>query len=89
MKYMLVLLSIWMLSVDLYAANTVEMLIGSAVVQPSGASSWQKVVNGQKIRIGDTIQTGAQSYVVIDTNGNTIKIQAKNESKIHTGYNQR
>lgn len=85
MKYIILLLFILQVSPNLYADNTVEMLIGSAVVQPFGSSSWQKVAGGQRIKTGDTIQTGPQSFVVIDADGNTIKIQAKTKVKFTQG----
>jgi hypothetical protein len=70
-----------LVSVQLFAANTVEMVVGTATVQPAGTSSWSNVFTGQKIRNGDTIQTGSRSFVVVDVNGNTVKIQSGTKVK--------
>ena len=65
----------------LYADTSVSMMLGDVKVQNQGSTAWQPVKSGQKIRAGDTIQTGAGSFAEINANENTIRIQPKTKVK--------
>jgi hypothetical protein len=76
MKY-LFLAGFLLISVNLFADTTVANMLGDVKFQSQGSSTWQNVKNGQRINIGDTIQTGAKSFAEINTNDNIIRIQPK------------
>lgn len=65
----------------IYADTSVSMMLGDVKIQNQGSTAWQTVKSGQKIRAGDTIQTGAGSFAEINANENTIRIQPKTKVK--------
>jgi len=84
MKYLLALVSIIFAATNLFADNTISTIVGDVKFQSQGSSDWQNAKNGQKIKIGDTIQTGSGSFAEVDANENTIKIQPKTKVKFTT-----
>jgi hypothetical protein len=75
MRYILLIAVLIFSTGNLFAANTVSMMLGDVKIQSLGSNSWQKVAYGQTVKIGDTIQTGAQSIAEINSSGNIIRIQ--------------
>jgi len=66
----------------LYAVNKVQFFIGDVKHQASGSSVWGKISSNQILRTGDTIITGRKSQVMIDSDGNIIKIQPETKVRI-------
>jgi len=81
MKQLIFIISIIIAFNPLFAENKVEMMVGDVKLQPQGSASWQKISNGQVIRTGEIIQTGKKSFVMINADGNNIKIQANTKVK--------
>jgi hypothetical protein len=81
MKHVLIMALLILASADLFADNTISMTVGDVKLQAQGSSAWQNVKTGQKIKVGDTIQTGLKSFAEIDASANTIRIQPKTKVK--------
>ncbi len=81
MKFKILTIALMLTGVNLFAENRVEMLVGDVKIFPAGTGSWQKTASGQKVRTGDIIQTGAKSFVMINADGNSIRIQANTKVK--------
>ena len=81
MRYIFLTAALIFSAGNLFAANTVDMMFGDVKSQSQGSNLWQKVSQGQTVRLGDTILTGVQSFAVIDTGGNKIKVQPNTKVK--------
>ena len=81
MKYLFYSTLFVLIFSSLFAENKVEFMMGDVKIQSQASSAWQSVTSGQNVRIGDTIKTGKQSYAMINSDGNSIKIQANTKVK--------
>lgn len=81
MKYLISAVMLLSFS-TLYAGSRVQFFIGDVKYQSQGSSAWEKVTNNQNLRTGDTVITGKKSQVMIDSDGNIIKIQPETKVRI-------
>lgn len=71
-----------LMSVQLYAATSVQMSVGSVRLLPLGSSSWRDLRSGDAVKTGDTIQTGTGSFAEISADGSIIRVQPKTTVKL-------
>jgi len=81
MKYFITALMLLTFT-SLYAGSRVQFFIGDVKHQTPGSSAWGKISNNQILRTGDTIITGKKSQVMIDSDGNMIKILPETKVRI-------